>query len=353
MKNTPARLVYLERFAHPIALELLAARPHIEARCLERSWNGDRLWSEFAEAHVYQIRATRSDLPAGLFANAAFLDRCPQLLAVSANGSGADTIDIPACTAAGVLVVNQAGGNKQAVAEHAIGMMLCLTKRIFEADRAVRTVPGLDREGLMGHDMFGKTLGIIGLGNIGRRVSELVRGLFQMHVLAYDPFIDDADFAANGAEKSDLESLLERSDFITVHCPRNPSSEHMLDARAFARVQPHAYFVNTARGGIHVESDLAHALREKRIAGAGLDVWEQEPPPLDHPLLGLDNVIVSPHTAGVTHEARRNIVTGTIEQIDDIVSARRAPRILNPEVWERYCGSSAAVRPERACSPRR
>ena len=307
------------------------------------SWDQEKLWAEFAEAHVYQNRATRSELPAELFANAELLARCPELLAISTNGSGADTIDIAACTAAGVLVVNQAGGNKEAVAEHAIGMMLCLTKRIFEADRAVRTVPNLRREDLMGHDIFGRTLGIIGLGNIGRRVAEIARSLFQMKVIAHDPFIDDEVFSANGAQKVDLDVLLERADFITVHCPRNPSSEHMLDARAFARMQAHAYYVNTARGGIHVESDLADALREKRIAGAGLDVWEQEPPPLDHPLLGFDNVIVSPHTAGVTHEARTNVVTGTIEQIDDIVSARRAPRILNPEVWDQYCDRFEAI----------
>ena len=337
MKNAPTRLVYLERFAHPVALELLEARPHIEARRLELGEEREPLWSELAEAHVYQIRATRSELPGDLWANAALLARCPQLLAVSTNGSGADTVDIPACTAAGVLVVNQAGGNKEAVAEHAIGMMLCLTKRIFEADRAVRTVAGLDRETLMGHDIFGRTLGIIGLGNIGKRVCELARGLFGMQVLAYDPFIEDAVFTEYGALKVSLEELMARSDFVSVHCPRNPSSENMLDAKAFARMQPHAYFVNTARGGIHVEAALAEALREKRIAGAGLDVWDEEPPPLDHPLLGFDNVIVSPHTAGVTHEARRNIVTGTIEQIDDIASARRPPRILNPEVWERYC----------------
>ena len=337
MKNAPARLVYLERFTHRVALELLESRPHIDAHCLELSWDKQRLWAEFAEAHVYQIRATRSELPAELFANAEFLARCPELLAVSTNGSGADTVDIEACTAAGVLVVNQAGGNAEAVAEHAIGMMLCLTKRIFEADRAVRTVPNLKREEFMGHDILGQTLGIIGLGNVGRRVAEIARKLFRMKVLACDPFIDDDVFAANGAEKVELDALLERADFITVHCPRNASSKHMLDARAFARVQPHAYFVNTARGGIHVESDLADALREKRIAGAGLDVWEQEPPPLDHPLLGFDNVIVSPHTAGVTHEARTKMATGTIEQIDDIVSARRAPRILNREVWDRYC----------------
>jgi D-3-phosphoglycerate dehydrogenase len=343
MKNEPARLVFLEQFSHPVALELLAQRPHIDARCLQLGWDESRLWSEFAEAHVYQIRATRSELPAPFFASAAFLARCPQLLAISTNGSGADTIDIPACTEAGVLVVNQAGGNKEAVAEHALGMMLCLSKRIIEADRAVRRVEGLERETLMGHDLFGKTVGIVGFGNIGRRLAELARGLFQMRVIAHDPFIDDAAFVAGGAEKVSLESLMGQADFISVHCPRNPSSERMLDAAMFAHAQPHAYFVNTARGGIHVEADLAEALREGRLAGAGLDVWEEEPPALDHPLLGFDNVIVSPHTAGVTHEARRNMATGTIEQIDDIVRGRRAPRILNPEVWDRYCERFEAI----------
>ena len=110
---------------------------------------------------------------------------------------------------------------------------------------------------------------------------------------------------------------------------------------------PHAYFVNTARGGIHDEAALANALREGRIAGAGLDVWEQEPPALDHPLLGFDNVIVSPHTAGVTHEARLNMATCTIEQIDDIVLGRRPPRILNPEVWQRYCERFESIRGQR------
>lgn len=347
MKNLPARLVYFEKFAHPLALELLQSRPHIEARCLAFEQDREAIWQEFSEANVYQVRATRSELPDEFYVTAELLQRCPELLVVSTNGSGADTVDIPACTAAGVLVVNQAGGNKEAVAEHALGMMLCLSKRIFEADRAVRRVPGLQREELMGNDVFGKTLGIIGLGNIGRRLSELARGLLQMKIIAFDPFIADEVFDASGAEKASLHSLLERADFVSVHCPRNSSSEGMLNAQAFACMQPHAFFVNTARGGIHDEVALAESLRARRLAGAGLDVWDTEPPALDHPLLEMDNVIVSPHTAGVTHEARQNMVTRTIEQIDELVTGRRPPRLLNPQAWERYCERFEAIRGHR------
>ena len=349
MTDSPARLAYIEAFSHSVALELLDGMPHIAPRRLQLDWPESQLWSEFEAAHVYQIRATRSELPGQFFANAAFLARAPSLLAVSTNGSGADTVDIDACTAAGVLVVNQAGGNAQAVAEHALGMMLCLSKRIIEADRAVRTVEGLARESLMGHDMHGRTLGIIGLGNIGQRLAALARGVLQMTILAYDPFIDEAQFEAHGARRCALDELLSQADFVSVHCPRNAHSEGMLDARAFSHMRPHAFFVNTARGGIHDEMALADVLARGGIAGAGLDVWEHEPPPLDHPLLRFDNVIVSPHTAGVTHEARRNMARNTIAQIDEIVRARRAPRILNPEVWPQYCDrfeSLRGVRPQ-------
>ena len=117
----------------------------------------------------------------------------------------------------------------------------------------------------------------------------------------------------------------------------------MFDAGAFARMRPHAYFINTARGGVHDEEALVAALDAGRIAGAGIDVWEEEPPPLDHPLLSRRNVILSPHTAGVTHEARREVATGAIAQLDDVAAGRRPPRLLNPEVWGRY-----ALRFERA-----
>ena len=334
--NQKPRVVYFERWAHPVALERIAECPHMDVRCLSLDSPREGLWREFAAAHVYQIRSTRSELPPEFTAEDSFLARCPSLLAVSTQGSGSDTVDFDACTRAGVIVVNQAGGNKEAVVEHTLGMMLGLTKRIMEADRAVRTVEGLDRHSLMGHDLFGRTLGIVGLGNVGTRLAEAARAAFSMDVLAYDPFIAEEEFARRGARAVDFKTLLAESDFVSVHCPRNRSSERLFDAAAFAAMQPHAYFVTTARGGIHDESALAHALELGQLAGAGLDVWDPEPPALDHPLLGFANVIVSPHTAGVTHEARTNMAEQTVAQIDDIVSARRPPRLLNPEAWDAY-----------------
>jgi len=167
-------------------------------------------------------------------------------------------------------------------------------------------------------------------------MAALAKAAFSMRVIAYDPFIAPDQFDERGAEQVDFATLIASSDFVSVHCPRNASSEGMFDAGAFRAMQPHAYFVNTARGGIHDEMALAEALRAGELAGAGLDVWDPEPPALDHPLLALDNVIVSPHTAGVTHEARTNMATGTVRQIDDIVSGRRPPRLLNPGAWDHY-----------------
>jgi len=329
-------VVYFERWAHPVALERISALPHLEVQRLEVDAPREELWRAFERAHVYQIRSTRSELPVEFTACGEFLARCPSLLAVSTQGSGSDTVDFDACTAAGVIVVNQAGGNKEAVVEHALGMMLCLTKRILEADRAVRTVAALDRHTLMGHDLYGRTLGIVGLGQVGTHLARAARAAFAMRVIAYDPFIDDAAFADRGAERVDFATLLAQSDFISVHCPRNASSEGLFNAAAFRAMQPHAYFVTTARGGIHDEGALTEALAAGKLAGAGLDVWDPEPPALDHPLLALSNVIVSPHTAGVTHEARTNMAEQTVAQIDDIVRGKRPPRLLNPQAWDRY-----------------
>lgn len=336
LEEGAGRVVLFERWAHPIAHELLPSLPHLVVDTLSLDAETTALDAAFARAHVYQSRSTRSELPGRWWADTPLLERCPNLLAVSTNGSGSDTVNLDACTAAGVLAVNQAGGNKQGVAEHAFGMMLALCKRIVVADRAMRRQANLEREQFMGNEMHGKTLGIIGLGHIGSHVARLAGALFAMRVIAHDPFITDEAFAACGAERATLNDVLEQADFVTVHCPRNAGSERMLDAGAFARMKPTAYFVTTARGGIHDEQALAAALEAGQLAGAGLDVWEQEPPDLAHPLLQFDNVIVSPHTAGVTHESRANVVRITVEQIDAIVRGERPPRLLNPDVWPAY-----------------
>jgi D-3-phosphoglycerate dehydrogenase / 2-oxoglutarate reductase len=194
----------------------------------------------------------------------------------------------------------------------------------------------VNRNALMGTEAQGKTIGIVGIGHVGRRIAELCKGLFAMKVLAHDPYLSSAEIAARGADKVELDELLRRSDYVSISCPLTKDNRGMIGAREFAAMQPHAYFITTARGFIHDEGALFEALRDKRIAGAGLDVWAKEPPPPDHPLLQFDNVLASPHTAGVTREARANMGRIAAEQILGALDGKRPPRIINPEVWPRY-----------------
>ena len=334
------RIVYFEKFADPVTATILAREPSITVQQLQLSDSDAENWQALSAAHGYQIRAARDELPAHFFANSEFLARCPNMLAVSSMGAGFDTVDLDACSAAGVIVVNQAGGNAEAVAEHTLGLMLALSKRIGETNQFMRARDGIERNSYMGRNIQGKTIGIIGLGHIGRRMAELCGTLFAMRVLAYDPYLADSDFAERGAHSTSFEDLLANADFVTVHCPRTAETVNLLDARAFERMKPGAIFINTARGGIHDEAALYAALQGGHLGAAGLDVWAVEPPPKSHPLLSLPNVMASPHTAGVTHEARRRVASYAGEQLLDIFAGRRPPRLLNPEIWpvfqERY-----------------
>ena len=270
------------------------------------------------------------------FAHAEFLARCPNLLVVSSNGAGYDTIDVGACTAAGVLAVNQAGGNAEAVATHALALLLNLTKRIGEIDRAMRRELVYDRAAYIGRNPLEKTIGIIGMGHVGTRLAELVRTMYRMRVLAYDPYLTAEQITARGGEKTDLDTLCAEADYVSINCPRTKETLGMMGAAQFARMKPTAYFITTARGGIHDEAALTEALRAGKLAGAGLDVWAKEPPPLDHPLLAMDNVIVTQHTAGVTRESRENMGRIAAQQILDVLDGKPATRVLNPEVWPAF-----------------
>lgn len=330
------RVFYVKYLAHPIYSEILQARPDVRLDRLENDSPDDVAAPIVAAAHAYQIGAARDELAGHFHVDSDLLRRAPNLLIVSSNGAGFDPVDVDACTAAGVVVVNQSGGNAHSVAEHALGMMLTLSKRIIEADRALRRDANVNRNALMGTEVQGKTVGIVGIGNVGRRIAELCRGLFGMKVLAYDPYLSAADIAARGAEKVELDDLLRRSDYVSINCPLTKDNRGMIGASQFAQMRPHAYFITTARGFIHDEAALLEALQGKKIAGAGLDVWAKEPPPPDHPLLQFDNVLASPHTAGVTSEARANMGRIAAEQMLDALDGKRPPRIINPEVWPDY-----------------
>ena len=339
--NIP-RLVYFEEFMSPAAVPLLSGRDDLELVRLKYAAPAADNEAEMQRAHGYQIQP-RTELREPWFGDAALLARCPSILAVSSTGAGYDMIDVDACTDAGVIVLNQSGTNKEGVAEHALGLILSLSKKIAASEKAMRTVANMDRRLYEGNDIRGKTLGVVGIGNIGTRVAELCRGLFRMEILAYDPYQTAEQIAARGATRVDLPELLRRSDYVTVHTPRTRETFGLFGAAQFAAMKPTAYFINTARGGIHDEDALANAVRTGQIAGAGLDVFLKEPPDLDHPLLHIDNVIVTPHNAGLTTESMLEMVTATAHQWIDVFHGKVPPRLVNPEVWERYSDRFAGL----------
>lgn len=340
--NERRTIVRFNFWYHPVNEATFAEAPDVELVTLGLEAPDAVNDEAFARAHAYQISAAKDELPRRWWADAALLDRAPHLLLVSSVGAGYDTVDLAACTERGVLVVNQAGANARSVAEHTIGLILDLGKRVSENDRRLRRERGFTREDLMGREVGGRTLGLVGIGHVGTRVARLATA-FDMEVLATDPFLDAAEVARRGASKVTMDELLGRSDVVSVHCPRDASTLGMVDAHAFARMKPGALFIQTARGGIHDEAALLQALDAGHVGGAGLDVWDQEPPPLDHPLLARDDVVATFHTAGVTHEARAAMGRWAAAQVIATLRGERPPRLLNPDAWNRFHARLAAA----------
>lgn len=329
-----AKMVYFEQWMTGDAVDLLDANKNIELTHLQFSSDQQANEDELVKMHGYQIMP-RTELDPRYLADSGFVERMPKLLAICSTGAGYDMIDVDACTDAGIIVCNQSGTNSEAVAEHVFGFILGLSKKIMVADRAMRTVDRVDRMAFDGRDIFGKTIGIVGIGQIGTRVATVAKA-FNMRVLAYDPYVPATEMAARGAEDVDWETLFSASDFISIHCPRTTKTLNMIDAPAFALMKPSAFFISTARGGIHNEDALAKALINGQIAGAGIDVWWEEPTPMSHPLLQLDNVIATPHCAGMTHESMQQMGIKAAEQWQDIFAGKVPPRLVNPQAWTKY-----------------
>lgn len=331
------RVCYFETWQNRVAEEMLRAAGDFDIVRLEYATEASENFQAMSGCHGYYVSSARHETPAAYHVTRDLLARCPNMLVVCTSGAGYDTLDLKACTEAGVLAVHQAGANREAVAEHALAMLLGLAKRLVEADRRLRRERNFTRSDLMGHNIQGKTLGIVGLGFVGTRMAELCRGLFGMRVIAHDPYVSDADFATRGAGRVPLDQLVREADVVSIHCPLTDETHGLMNAERFQAMKPGSWFVTTARGSIHDEKALEAALKDGRLAGAGIDVWDIEPPPLDHPLLSYDNVIVSPHTAGVTHESRYDIAVMAADQLIDVFQGRRpGVRLLNPEVWDRY-----------------
>jgi D-3-phosphoglycerate dehydrogenase len=332
------RLVF-ERWTDPVAGDILELA-EVDVIKLDLTAADEQGWAAMESAHGYQV-ATRTDVAsvangAQWLGGAALIERCNHLLAVCSAGAGYDVIDVEACTRAGVAVCNNSGPGAEAVAEHALGFMLDLAKKITAADRVLRGGALGDRLALRGSQLLGKTLGVIGLGAIGSRLVELCAPL-GMEVLVFDPYLDDLTAQVRGVQRVTLSELVERSDFVQVTCPLTAETQGLIGREQFAAMKPTAFFITTARGPVHDEAALLDALSSGGIGGAGLDVFHEEPPRADNPLLHLDNVIATPHTAGITVEAARDIAVATATQWQTIFDGRMPPRLLNPDVWPRYC----------------
>ncbi|GAB4388852.1 MAG: phosphoglycerate dehydrogenase [Thermodesulfovibrionales bacterium] len=229
-------------------------------------------------------------------------------------GSGLDNVDKAAASKKGIVVMNTPGGNTITTAEHTIALMFALARLVPQATASMKQGKW-EKKKFMGVELFNKTLGIVGIGNIGGQVARKAQGL-EMNVIAYDPFLSEKKAAEMGIGKVELEELFRRSDFITVHTPLTADTKNLIRAETIGLMKPTARIINCARGGIVNEKDLYQALKSGRIAGAALDVFEEEPPK-DFSLLELDNVICTPHLGAATGEAQENVATAVAEQIVD------------------------------------
>jgi len=256
-----------------------------------------------------------------------------QLVAVARFGVGYDMCDVPALSAAGVALTLAVGATDGPVAGGVLAMMLALTRKLLVKDRLVRSGRWAERAQHQGQELSGATLGIVGLGGAGKALRGLVRP-FGMRVLAFDPVVPDQLLRELEVERaSSLEELFTHSDHVSLHCPLNDRTRGMIGEELFARMKPGAYFYNAARGGIVVERALIAALQSGRIAGAGLDVFEQEPPGLDNPLLSMDQVIVTPHAICWTDACFQAIGETAVRSLISISRGERPLGLVDPKVW--------------------
>tara|TARA_Y100001960_G_C14774487_1_gene882184 strand:- start:2591 stop:3568 length:978 start_codon:yes stop_codon:yes gene_type:complete len=261
------------------------------------------------------------------------INAATKLKAILKIGVGVENIDIDTATERKIPVANCPGANAVAVAETAIGLMLASSRRIPEGVQ--KLVNGEWRNSIhIGNEMTGATFGIVGLGNIGSKLAKMLSG-FGGRILAYDPYVSSEKFDSFGVESSSLSDLLKLSDFISIHCSLTDETKHLFNKSTFEQMKSSAIIVNCARGPVIDEKSLLNALKTKQIAGAGLDVFESEPPDVLNPIFTLPNVVATPHLAGATNEAREKINDIVFQNIELVIKGEQVMgyTLLNPEVY--------------------
>ena len=264
--------------------------------------------------HAYDGWVIRS----GTKITADLIEAAKNLKVIGRAGVGYENIDADTATKKGIVVMNTPGGNNVTTGEHTIALMMALARHI---PQAVASLKGgkWDRNKFVGVEMCNKTIGVIGLGNVGRIVAERAAAL-RMKVIGFDPFIAAENIARMGVQPGTLDDVFTRSDFITVHVPLTPDTQGLINKAAFAKMKRGVRIINCARGGIVDEADLAEAIKHGKVAGAALDVYVDEPPPPEHPLLNLDQVITTPHLGASTDEAQLNVAIAVAEQMVDFLA---------------------------------
>lgn len=280
----------------------------------------------------------------GRYYDGQLMDRVgPNLKQIAKPGIGLDNIDVDAATARGILVCNTPDAPSESTAEHAVALLMAVAKRVMVGDAHLRGGEAIERSDLRGTELLGRTLGIVGYGRIGRRVAEICGQGIKMKVMVYDPILpDNFVLPAGVARADDLDTIFAENRFVTLHTPLLPSTRHLADERRLRLMMPGSYLINASRGGVVEEAALIKVLREGHLAGAGLDVFDPEPPLADNPLLGMRNVVLTPHIASNTDAGIDAMQAGTVENIERVLQGERPTWVANPEVWPGRMGQDGA-----------
>jgi D-3-phosphoglycerate dehydrogenase len=316
-------LVYSTHSLHPHAEAMLKGRAELR---VASALDAETLAREGSEADVVIVRAP---LPARMFAGSG------RLRAAVRHGAGLDMIPIDAATAAGVLVANVPGANARTVAEHVFFAAIALLRKFRQVDGDLRAKGWLAgrAHSESGRELSGRTMGIVGMGAVGSEVMRIARNGFGMEVVAHSR---RRDSVPEGARFVSVDELVEMSDVVVLCCPLTPETTGLLSADGIARMRPGAVLVNVSRGPVVDDAALVAALREDRIGGAALDVFVTQPLPSDHPYLALDNVIVTPHMAGITEESMMRMGTGAIGEALRVLAGELPVNLRNPDAVPRY-----------------
>lgn len=276
-------------------------------------------------------------LPAGV--DQELLDSASNLKIISSSGTGTDHIDIDSATNKGVMVVNNAGVGARPVAEHVVGLMLALGKKIVMSNNALKEKGWDSRESFLqenlGVELSGKTVGIIGFGHIGRETASILKNGFAAKIIAYDPLLPDHMFIENGVERfHDAREICERSDYVSLHLPYSSETHHLIDRSILKSMKPTSFLINCARGKVVDQDALIQAVLSGEIAGAGIDVFPVEPPDREEIQRFNERVIATPHIAGLTEETNRKLSLSAAKQVLDALNGVKPKNLLNESVWE-------------------